>query len=93
MELEELRFPACGLEYELAWALDDARCSVRSMRVGATGFGRLQQRPLSEAPAHFEALAAQPLPSLRGPDGRWRDALLLPACHAAVTSLYELQRC
>ena len=102
VEVEELRFLAADgallAEYGIRWALDNSRCSVHSLRLGAaaaggpTGFGRLQPRPMSEAAPHFSALtaaaAAQPL---RAADGRWADGLLLPAIHSAVTERYKLQ--
>eukprot|EP00887_Chlorella_sp_A99_P000680 scaffold5.g680.t1 len=92
VDLEELRFPALGLQYGLAWALDNSRCSVRSMRHGTAGFGSLQPRPLSEVDVHIAAIAAAaPWCPLRRPDGRWNDGLLLPACHAAVTESVLLQ--
>ena len=94
--VEEVRFLTQGgallAEYGLAWALDNSRCSVRSVRLADTGFGRLQARPMSEAAPHFEALVAaaagQPL---READGRWADGLLWPAIHASVTGMYPPQ--
>ena len=97
VELEELRFLAPDgrllVEYGLAYALDLSRGSTRMLRLGTSaGFGRLQGRPGAEAAPHFAALlaAAEALP-LRTAAGHWRDELLLPAIHAAVTRLYPLQ--
>lgn len=94
VQLEELHFPGLGLGYELQWALINGTCSVRSMRIGVDGYGRLQPAPLTDAATHVAALAeaAGALPSLRRPDGCWCDEVLLPACHAAVTAMYPLQQ-
>ena len=98
VDLEELRFLTQGgallAEYGLAWSLDNSRLCLRNVRLGeatggATGFGRLQPRPMSEAAPHFEALeAAARAQPLRAADGRWADGLLLPATWAAVTEMY-----
>lgn len=95
VELEELRFLSPDgtalAEYGLAWSMDNACCSVRSMRLGGIGFGRMQDRPMSEAEAQLDALAGgAAMQPLRTPDGRWADGILLPAIHAAVT--YEAFR-
>lgn len=97
VDMEELRFLAPDgsllVEFGLAHALDNSRKSTRAIRLGdGTGFGRLQGRPLGEAPAHFAALRAgaeqQPL---RTAAGRWSDGLLLPAALAAVKRMFPLQ--
>lgn len=97
VDLEELRFLTTDgsllAEYGLAYALEKIRCTTRSIRLGGgTGFGRLQGRPLGEAPAHFAAMrAAAEQQPLHTAEGRWSDGLLLPAIHAAVLHMFPLQ--
>ena len=97
VDLEELRFVTPDgsplVEYGLAFALDNMRCSTRAIRLSdGTGFGRLQGRSLADAPAHFAALrAAAEQQPLRTTEGRWSDGLLLPAIHGAVTRRYPVQ--
>ena len=97
VDVEELRFLAADgrllAEYGLAHALDNSRKSTRAIRLGnGTGFGRLQGRPLADAPAHFAALrAAAEQQPLKTAAGRWSDSLLLPATLGAATRMYPLQ--
>lgn len=97
LELEELRFlaPEGALiaEYGLAYALDEQRSSLCTIRLGdGTGFGRLQGQPMTELTAHVEALQSttskQPM---KAAAERWSDSLLLTAVHFRVVLNFFLQ--
>ena len=97
LELEELCFltPEGTLiaEYGLAYALDEQRSSLCTIRLSnGTGFGRLQGQPLTQLMAHVEALQAttakQPMKTAAR---RWSDSLLLTAIHFGVILNFFLQ--